>query len=184
MTDLQFVEAVNKLGIQLTPEPAPFGDCQYQCMDDPALHKRASVSREEGLILADLAMGKTVLEVGTGLGVSTRCLSYGADFVVSVDPDEWVIANIELDMNTVIVPAIPLPSEGVRFDLAFIDGEHDGESVRRDIRECLKVVKPGGLIAFHDVSQAQVREVVDEFPWKTRKEFNTIGMLTVCEVPE
>lgn len=42
--------------------------------------------------------------------------------------------------------SIPLPE----FDLAFIDGDHSKEAVESDIAKCLEVLKPDGLIAFHD----------------------------------
>ena len=43
---------------------------------------------------------------------------------------------------------LPLKNESV--DLLFIDGGHDLATVRRDIELYLPLVKPGGVIAFHD----------------------------------
>jgi len=39
---------------------------------------------------------------------------------------------------------------GAEFDLVFIDGDHAAESVKSDIDKALSVLRPGGLIAFHD----------------------------------
>jgi hypothetical protein len=52
--------------------------------------KRLSVTDEEAEILAKLATGMTVLELGTGLGVSTKALASTAKSVITVDPDPWV----------------------------------------------------------------------------------------------
>jgi SAM-dependent methyltransferase len=38
-----------------------------------------------------------------------------------------------------------------RFDVIFIDGLHTYDQVRRDIINSIKVLKPGGWIAFHDM---------------------------------
>jgi predicted O-methyltransferase YrrM len=43
-----------------------------------------------------------------------------------------------------------LTERGVRLRLLFIDGAHDEESVRQDIRNWVGLVRPGGIIAFHD----------------------------------
>lgn len=43
-----------------------------------------------------------------------------------------------------------LARRGVRLRLAFIDGRHDEESVRQDIRAFRPLMRPRGLMAFHD----------------------------------
>lgn len=43
-----------------------------------------------------------------------------------------------------------LAARGIRLRMLFIDGAHDEESVRSDIRCFLPLVNPGGIIAFHD----------------------------------
>jgi len=43
-----------------------------------------------------------------------------------------------------------LADKGVRLRLVFIDGAHDEESVREDIRAFLPLMRAGGLVAFHD----------------------------------
>jgi len=43
-----------------------------------------------------------------------------------------------------------LRERGVRLRMAFIDGAHDEESVRNDIRLMLPLMQPGGILAFHD----------------------------------
>lgn len=41
--------------------------------------------------------------------------------------------------------------EGRQIDLLFIDGDHTYEGVRRDYEDYAPLVRPGGLIAFHDI---------------------------------
>ena len=47
-------------------------------------------------------------------------------------------------------------------DMVFIDGDHAYEAVARDIRSALAIVKPGGLIAGHDLNEPGVAKAVQE----------------------
>ena len=54
------------------------------------------------------------------------------------------------------------------FDFAFIDGNHDYEHVKEDIREWTKKVKPGGIVCGHDYKEDKVNnygviEAVNEY---------------------
>ncbi len=42
---------------------------------------------------------------------------------------------------------------GASIDFLFIDGDHTYEGVSEDFRTYSRLVRPGGLVAFHDVSQ-------------------------------
>ena len=44
---------------------------------------------------------------------------------------------------------------GRRLDLLFIDGDHTYDGVRRDFESYRSLVRPGGIIAFHDISPAR-----------------------------
>lgn len=119
---------------------------------------------EEGKVLAELARGKRVLEIGSYCGLSTVCMGRTAAHITAVDyfdgrgtPNpgdtlEAFKANIErygvAHKVEVCHPdaQIPLPEYG----LALIDGAHDRESVETDIRKALAVLKTDGLLAFHD----------------------------------
>lgn len=136
--------------------------------DDPGEpqhgHKRIGISLDEDAVLGALARGRTVLEVGTGLGYSTRAMLHGgAARVVTVDPDPWVhrviwpeLRRYEpnvglLEMLRELRELRELPSAAaMQFDMAFIDGAHDYSSVRHDAVECARRVLPGGLLVFHD----------------------------------
>ena len=90
--------------------------------------KRRSVTEEEAEILSKLVHGLIVLEVGTGLGVSTKALAKTAFSVTTVDIDPWVNKFILPD-NVERLLAIP----NRYYHIAFIDGSHKFEDVMEDI---------------------------------------------------
>jgi predicted O-methyltransferase YrrM len=123
----------------------------------------------EGAALAELARGKRVLEVGSYCGLSTICLARTAAHVVSVDTHDGrgtpgprrdtlaeLRANLErhgvADKVSVRVGRLYRadPKTAGRFDLIFIDGAHDADSVAHDVACGLDRLAPGGLLAFHD----------------------------------
>jgi len=123
----------------------------------------------EGRELSRLARGKRVLEIGSYWGLSTVCLARTASHVVAVDPHDGrgtaapedtyrrFLGNLERhgvgDKVTTIratTEEIVPNSFGEPFDLVFVDGGHDAESVAKDIAFALEVLAPGGLIAVHD----------------------------------
>ena len=118
----------------------------YSSPDDPGevgyavREKRLSVTNEEGEILAGLAAGLRVLEIGTGLGVATRYLARTATEVVTVDIDPWVVDPCIA--NVTFMRDVP---PGKTFDLAFIDGNHQYAEVIRDIQRAISEV-----IVLHD----------------------------------
>lgn len=127
---------------------------------------RVGICQDEEPLLAALADGATVLEIGTGLGYSTCAMARTAQQVITVDPDPWV--------RRTIVPALPpnvrhqatLPAP-IPVDMAFIDGDHRPAAVQRDTALAVRCVRVGGLIVFHDWAGADdvansVRAVVGD----------------------
>lgn len=126
------------------------------------------LTRAEGEKLYEHAAGKRVLEIGSFCGRSTICLAQSAAEVVSVDPhdgrcltkprDTWHEFSHNLAHYGVRQTVHPfracvreIAHELERpFDLVFIDGAHDYESVVSDIEVARSLLAPGGLIAFHD----------------------------------
>lgn len=124
---------------------------------------------KEGRELARLAAGKDVLEIGGYCGKSTICLARTAKSVLTVDPFDgrgtpapgdtykrfcenvarYGVADRVGTLTGTAADVVPkLDPES--FDLVFIDGAHDADSVRTDVRLALTVLRPGGLIVFHD----------------------------------
>jgi hypothetical protein len=134
---------------------------------------------EEGRLLWEQAAGRRVLELGTGLGRSTVCLAQQGRQVVTIDRQdqaearEWcrryqVLERVVFRQGEVERIASCLEE---RFDLVFVDIEHDESSVKRDIEAALPLLERGGLLAFHDYPNPGypgVRRVVDDYAGRFR----------------
>lgn len=122
---------------------------------------RWSVTDEEAEILRRLASGLRVLEIGTGLGVSTRAMAETAFSVTTIDVDPWVHANVWPTLGPIVRCRVSIPPIWPeRFDLAFIDGDHSAEAVTRDIKAVAPLLERNGVIALHDVHYKTVSDAV------------------------
>jgi len=162
------------------------------------------LSEFEGVELARLGEGKDVLEIGSYCGRSTICLAQKAKSVLIVDPFdgratpapgdtfEKLLAN--LDRYGVIdrVMALTgtseeiLPDREERFDLIFIDGDHSREAVERDIELSLSLLRPGGLLVFHDYhnpTDPGVTAAVDELLYDGVELLGRFDSLAVVRPP-
>jgi len=140
------------------------------------------LSEAEGAALAQLAAGKQALEIGSYCGLSTICMAQTAQEVVAVDPFDG--RGTPLPRDTFAEFSANLKRYGVAvrahrgtinevgpclepsFDLVFIDGAHDVDSVRNDIGWARRLLRPEGLVAFHDygrLGDEGVTEAVEEF---------------------
>lgn len=136
-------------------------------------------SAEEIAALRRLAAGRLVLEVGTFHGFSAILMALsGAKQVHTVD---WHRGGHELgEQDTLIDCWIHLERYGVRdrvvlhvgpsevvlpllrpglFDLALVDGDH--HQAVRDTELCIPLVRPGGLLVWHDKNDWQVPEAIE-----------------------
>ena len=146
---------------------------------------RVSVTDEECKVLGWLAADRTVLEIGTGLGVSTRAMQAAGGEVETVDVDPWVQANVWPGLRELgvecrdVADASPYAAQ---FDMCFIDGAHDEASVERDLDTAMRLVRPGGLIVLHDTNYEGV--------WKPAKKrgnlvrMDSVGWIGLLFVPE
>ncbi|MGA1074153.1 MAG: class I SAM-dependent methyltransferase [Ilumatobacteraceae bacterium] len=141
----------------------PHSTGSYVHGDDPGEpttgEPRLSITEVEGEMLAVLAAGRSVLEFGTGLGVSTRALARTARKVYTVDIDEWV--------QETIWPTLPdnvstcddrdrLPI----VDMVFIDGDHTEEGTAADVAAAMRLASE--VIVMHDTSAPTVRSACDD----------------------
>jgi SAM-dependent methyltransferase len=149
--------------------------------------KQATTSDVEGWLtdaestaLAQLATGKIVLEIGSYKGRSTVAMATVARQVHAVDWHNGDAGTKAAAGDGCSLPAFVenIARAGVRekvvahvgrfedvlplladssFDLAFIDGAHDDDSVRHDLRQARRLLVPGGVLAFHDWNEPSVR---------------------------
>lgn len=143
--------------------------------------RRTSITDEEGRLLSALVRDRKVLEIGTGLGVSTRYLAATAYHLTTVDTDPWVQACIH-SVLTDVTCLQELPSKG-EWDVVFVDGNHVKDQAVKDVRWALEHVVKGGLVIVHDINhrneRIEVNEALDEVGEKVYRVENTYGGLGV-----
>lgn len=154
------------------------------------------MKEEELLWLGYQAMRhKRILEVGSWMGRSTRslCDNCPGGRITAVDswdgtPGEhekllegkhkdWLYFQFRTNMHDVRNLSVyrgqskavlaKLDAIGKKFDFIFIDGDHSYEGCKSDIKGCLKLLDPGGVISGHDFSSSfpgVVRAVKEAFP--------------------
>jgi hypothetical protein len=159
------------------PAFAPDFDIDFKLRIDSGFQPPENVpgrlTLSEAELLWKVAAGLDVLELGTGLGQSTVCLSQSARRVVSVDERtqseaaEWVrrfecgdrVEFVQGDLDTVCA------SMESKFGLVFLSSTFAETDLNRTMALALRRLEAGGLLAVHgypDVEQPQVRRVVDE----------------------
>ena len=109
-----------------------------------------------------------VLEVGSAFGYSAIAMALAGAKVTAVDPHagelpnslEVMRANLDAyevaDQVTIIAEpsqvALPRLELG-SFDLVFIDADHREPAVTHDAEWALKLLRPGGMLAMHDLDE-------------------------------
>ena len=142
-----------------------------------SIGRGAIQKRSELACLVDLveeACPSTVVEIGTARGGSfyAWCQAAAADaLLVSIDlPDPGYGAPPDLSLlrgyakpgqdtcflqadshDRTTVDVLVRILDGVPVDFLFIDGDHSYQGVRQDFESYSPFVRPGGLVAFHDV---------------------------------
>lgn len=154
----------------------------YVCLQDPGEPvwggKRLSISDVEGKILAELSIDKSVLEIGTGLGVSTTFIAGTARCVYTIDIDPWVKENVapSLPKNVHFFKSVDEYGIMPGFDMAFVDGLHEYEQILKDISNVRRLVKTGGLLLFHDFRLPQVSRAL------VVSKINTTSIMTTAGI--
>jgi predicted O-methyltransferase YrrM len=133
------------------------------------------LSNQEATELQRLATGKTVLELGAWKGRSTVVLAQVARYVVSVDRHQGIperegveslpdyLVNVRgLDNVAIVIAQFDriVPLFDSFFNLCFIDGSHDEQSVYEDAMMAMEHTDGYGTIAFHDFDMDSVKKGV------------------------
>ena len=152
-----------------------------------------SLTVNEAAALADLAVGKDVLEVGSAFGFSACVMALaGARHVTAADPHTWLnshdamTANLAAcgvaDVVTVVRGTSPAALDGLGpFGLVFIDGDHAAEAVAADVAAARAVLADGGVLAVHDYGETcccpGVRQALDIlFPDGPSEQVDTLAI--------
>jgi predicted O-methyltransferase YrrM len=163
----------------------PHDDGGYTHADDPGEPRiglpRISISDREAKVLSALAYGRVVFEIGTGLGVSTRALAAGAEYVVTYDIDPWVQGIVWRDLRAIGVECVTDLSEVADLapNLVFIDADHATAAVRKDVEFAESIIDRPGIIVAHDTRYEQVVEALKVDEWTLMQTEHGLG-IKVC----
>ena len=150
--------------------------------------------------LCELPDGATIVEVGCDEGRSSSImfqLAKAKNFVtVHIDPWQWFPDRaknwmemmsercsyhpfILLRMTTEEAAGFVerLTPQGI--DLAFIDGSHDQDVIKKDLQIVASRIKPGGFLTAHDYPSAGVADEIDPFVahgWSKHKQAYGFGV--------
>lgn len=160
MTSDAIVSGLRRLPYGAWINPSDPGEPGYS-----DIRQRGSITARECDVLAALAVGRRVLEIGTGLGVSTAALASTAVHVTTVDPDPWVYSTVlprirEFPNVAFFEDRSEIPPDW-HFDLIFVDGAHTAEAVTADGAYAAERVDRPGLVVFHDAKIPAVEEGIE-----------------------
>ena len=124
----------------------------------------------------------TALEIGLGAGGTHLLLAQMFDNVVTVerDRDRACHSAIGLGANSTIIVASSQREETVKVvkaqlhtpvDMLLIDGIHSYAGCKRDHELYAPLVRPGGIVAFHDSAKADcgVKDYLAELPFELKR---------------
>jgi predicted O-methyltransferase YrrM len=128
-----------------------------------------SITQAETAVLRELAAtAGEVVDIGSAYGYSAVVMAKAGTHVITIDPHAGenpdtlavLMGNLQAyQANTVtvsvgtsqeVLPRLPLGW----FGLVFIDGDHREPSVIHDVEWALKLLRPGGVLAAHDLDEA------------------------------
>lgn len=131
--------------------------------EDTPVEIAAWISHKEINLLMDEGKDKIYMEIGTFDGFSAFMMSKAARRVICIDPFDTAPGRLGQVMKNTVRPNIHKLvnitgfSQDVNWifpdgllDILLIDGDHHYQAVKRDYYLYRRIVKVGGIIAFHD----------------------------------
>lgn len=150
---------------------------------------------EAGLVMRFIQPGATCVDVGVGRGKTTILMAKaGAARVYAVsnwnDPSQGtlreflthaVAAGVRAEIYTLPLSSLDAASllrhEGITADVILIDADHCERAVWSDYAAWAQVLKPGGVMLFHDVgnlNEPGVERAVSRIPWRVIAQVDTM----------
>lgn len=167
-------------------KPAPNGYMSPQDPGEPGRNQpRWSVNDVEARIVGELCRGLHVLEIGTGLGVSTRAIAKTAMQIATIDIDPFVQKMVfpelqrELGDKVLCYAELDFTWQHVGFSAFFLDGLHEYNQVKKDIAAACPLLTHGAIMIFHDLYIDGVyRGIIDS--GLTPLHIQTVAGIGVC----
>jgi len=159
------------------------------------------LTRGEAKALENLARGKRVLEIGSYCGLSTIVMARVAYSVTACDyfdgraTPEPRDTRADFDRNierygvadrVQAVHPDSFNDLSPDYDVAFIDGAHDYDSVAADAIKAMNLLAPGGLLVFHDYkcqSHPGIERVIDDLLLDGGELISTTETVAVVKPP-
>ncbi len=159
-------------------------------------------TEEEQFFLLQLAQNVDkdghIVEIGSEYGMSTSIFCRGAKpqvQITSIDTFPGDLFDKHMNnlkevgygqrTNPIRANSNVYVWEGGPINLLFVDGDHNTDSVRADIKQFVKFIPVGGVVAFHDCANAAnklphhmhyfVTQAVSEWFWSTKGKWKALA---------
>lgn len=126
------------------------------------INEKLSINAEEGKILSDLvAKNKplVVLEIGTGHGYSTHCISKALSdesvmYTLDIDPKyiPYEIFNNVIFSNQMVDSFVKNYSIANKIDFVFMDSDHVVDSIVNELEKLEPILSKKVTVAIHDIN--------------------------------
>lgn len=162
----------------MTPQDAPMHPLQglWALLSEPWTSGGSYVAPGNRLLLMGLAVtigAQDILETGTNTGVTTLALAMTGARVVTVDHGDHDprveqiaaqrlagYANVRMVRDDALYYLAT--RQDALFDLIFLDDCHWPEYTRLELRHAQRLLRPGGVLVFHDTKSCHLWEVIED----------------------
>lgn len=135
-------------------------DRRHYDVTDKAIGRGAGQKREEFAQFLSMLEGispEVIVEIGVCSGGATWAFTQYAPTVIGIDPEPKLSGAVDAKILTGgsqdprILEKLVAELDGRPIDCLFIDGDHLYAGAMADYRVYRKMVRPGGIIALHDI---------------------------------